>query len=178
MKRPRGFLGHRRGEGGFTLVELMMVVALLGVGFGWITQLFLNTYQLWKRAFDELILQQQVRQSMAVMTKALRECKPGSATVDTPAGEPVYSTIRFTDGRNNWWVFKQSKSKLYAVHRQGAGSATDMLCSNVDAVAFLYPSFQDLTLVDVSITARKLPYARAPKAIVLQLVERVMMRNP
>ena len=171
-----------RGERGFTLIEVLIAVALLGVTTGVMTKVFLLSYQAWKWNFDSLILQRNIRTSMATITRSLREAKPGSVVISRwTATEPMYSQIAFLDGRGNGWIFRQTGNRIFAVMPPPAGltvSSTRMMASDIDAMTFTYPNFQDLSLIDVAITGRKVPYNPAPKPILVQLVERSMLRNP
>ena len=84
-----------------------MAIAILGIGTAFITSMFVNGYRLWKKSFDELLMTQSARRSMAVITRALREANPGSVELSTPGGMPRFSTISFLDGRGRSWVFRQ-----------------------------------------------------------------------
>jgi prepilin-type N-terminal cleavage/methylation domain-containing protein len=179
-----------RAESGFTLTELMIAVALLGIGMGWIVKLYMAGWQNWKRNFDELSAQQAARRAMAIMVQAVREGRPGSVAITKPANGPNFSQIAFTDGRWRNWIFRQEGKRLMAVVPLVPMSAgvplpngpvvytTQFLASDVQAVYFTFPSFADMSLVDVGLTIRKYPYQGAAFPIVVQLVERVMLRNP
>jgi len=172
---------HSRSESGFTLVELMIAVAVLGMGLGWMVDLYMSSWQLWKRNFDELTAQQSARGAMAVMVQAIREGHPGSLIITKPVNGPNFSKISFIDGRNRGWVFYQNGNNLMGVVPLVSGpnpSTTQFLAGDVQAVFFTFPSFSDLSLVDVGLTIRKWPYQNAANPIVIQLVERVMLRNP
>ena len=174
-------MDRRPGESGFTMTELMIAVAILGIGMGWITQLFMLGWQNWKANFDQLTAQQAARRSMAIMVQALREGRPGSVVIDKPANGPSFSRVAFTDGRWRNWVFWQDGSKLYALMPLTQGpnaSTTQFLADDVQAVTFGFPTYADRGLVDVALTLRKWPYTGARSATFVQLVERVMLRNP
>ncbi len=176
MRVPRALLGSRlQGEAGFTLVELMIAMAVLGVGLAFAVNSFLNGWQLWKRTFDELVLQSRARRALALVTQALREATPGSVKLSSPAGK--FSRIEFTDIRGRGWAFYRSGWKAQAVVTTGATTATTFLAENVAMLSFMYPSFQDTGLIDVGICLSATPYAKA-NHVVVQLSERVMLRNP
>jgi prepilin-type N-terminal cleavage/methylation domain-containing protein len=189
MSARRGTRPLRRpgGEGGFTLVELMIAIAVIGIGTVFITTQFVVGYQNWKRNFDELLLQRSARIAMSRITQALREGTPGSVAITTPLGMPQFSQISFLDGRGRSWVFRQvlkgaeqgrSVYRIQSVMTPSAGaSTTDYLGTYVETLSFVYPSFQDVGLIDVGLTMRKIPYLRANPNF-FQLVERVMLRNP
>jgi len=172
------------GERGFTLVELMIAVALLGIGTTFMTMLFLKSFQNWKWNFDSLILQRNMRLSMSTVTKALREAKPGTVVISTPTWggvpAPKWSSIAFLDGRSQrWCIYQKGVSVYMVIPGQNGLSATSTVASDIDALSFVYPSFQDLSLIAVGITGRKLTVLRnSPAPVIFQLVERVMLRNP
>jgi len=187
MRKMRLFR-RPRPEAGFTMTELMIAIALLGIGMSWIVNLFMLGWQNWKRNYDELTAQQSARRAMAIMVQALREGRPGSIVISK---EPVpsttyffganYSRISFTDGRWRGWKFYQRFDKLMGVCPLVTGpnpSTTQFLAGDVQSVCFTFPSFSDNSLVDVALTIRKMPYVNSSSPVVVQLVERVMLRNP
>jgi prepilin-type N-terminal cleavage/methylation domain-containing protein len=177
--------GARLRQSGFTLTEVMMSVALLGIGFGFVVAIFMKHWELWKQSFDELMMQRAARQAVIQMTMALREASPGTVVIDSITGNPNYSRIAFTDGRGKPWSFWQKSGRIegYGTNRTKAMGGTEIsvtkfLAGDVATLTFIYPNFQDVTLIDVAVTCQKTPYARAVKPIVVQMVERVMLRNP
>lgn len=168
-------------ERGFTLVELCMAMAMLGVGLGFIVMLFSNTWRLWKRSYDELLMQEGARTAMAFMTKALREGSPGTVNIDSQTGSPPLSRIAFTDGKGTTWTFKQDGYALrYYQSWTYGSSATTFLTGAVEMLSFVPPNMQDFGLIDVSLVCSSTPYtfAGSKTRIRMQLVERVILRNP
>lgn len=167
-----------------------MALAILAVGTAFITNMYLNGYRLWKRSFDELLMQQAARRTMGHIVQALREGSPGTVQISTPAGMPKFSQISFQDGRGRGWIFRQrykgrdvvASATVYAaemVMRTSAGaSATTFLAEYVSSLSFVYPSFQDTRLIDVGITMQRTSYRPGAVPTTVQLVERVRMRNP
>jgi Tfp pilus assembly protein PilW len=168
------------GEGGFTLIEVFITVILLGIGTAVFTRVFIGGYRNWKKSFDTLILQRNSRLAMATITRALREASPGTVSITTPSGMPMFSNISFTDGRGNNWAFWQKGSRIYMGSPPPAGvaSATSMLASDIDALSFTYPSFQQTNLIQIGILGRKIPYQGSESPIIVQLVEQTFLRNP
>jgi prepilin-type N-terminal cleavage/methylation domain-containing protein len=180
LRRPPS-PGFRRGngEGGFTLVELMITMVLLGMGTVWITSLFLQSYNMWKRNFEELLLQRNARVCMARMVQPLREARAGTIVISKAANGPNFSQISFTDGRMHDWIMRQNGSKVeFVMPLANGGTTTEVIVSvNVQTLYFSFPNFSTMSLVDVGLTMRKFPYQQANKPIVMELVERVKVRN-
>src|SRR6185503_15430525 len=93
MVRVRRLAGRATGERGFTLIELMIAVALLGVGMAFITNMFLNGWRLWKRSYDELNIQRNTRDAVALITRSLREASAATVSISTPAGAQQFGQI-------------------------------------------------------------------------------------
>lgn len=170
---------HGSGQAGFTLIEVMIAVALLGIGTAFITNMFLNSWRLWKRSYDELLMQRDSREAIALIGRALREASPGSVIVSSAGNAPLYSRIDFTDARGRNWTFSQSGYRVNYITKLASGSsATLFLLDHVSTLTFTYPNFQDRGLMDVGLVVSSTPYRDAPRPIVIQLAERVMIRNP
>lgn len=158
-----------------------MAMAMLGVGLAFIATLFVTTYRLWKRSYDELLMQQGARTAMAFMTKALREGSPGTVEIGNVAGNPPWSQISFMDGKSTTWTFKQDGYALkYFQSWTYGSSATIFLAGAIEMLSFVPPNMQDFGLIDVNLVCSSTPFTfNGSKARVrMQLVERVLLRNP
>ncbi len=173
MRRPALFT---RREKGFNLIELSIAMALMGLGFAFMSQMFLNSYRLWKKSFDTLVLQGKARHTVAFMVRHLREGHPGSVELASPSGR--FSEITFRDGREKFWVFRKTGDTIqYIASYSWGGSSTNFMMSRVETLAFTYPNFQDTGLIEVALTASQVPYSNG-EPIVVQVLERVLMREP
>jgi prepilin-type N-terminal cleavage/methylation domain-containing protein len=173
-------MGHsiRSSQRGFNLVELLIAMALMSIGFAIIVTMFVNGWQLWRRSYTELMLQREAREAMTLIARTLREASPGTVRIDTPTGAPKFSKIAFTDARNKGWIFKMTDDRLEHVTTMANGmSATIFMMRDVSSIIFTYPSFQDRSLIDIGLTCTKVPYG-TERPLVVQVVERVIMRNP
>src|SRR5947207_15899180 len=103
----------KRQEAGFTLIELMIAVALLGVGMAFMTNTFLKGWELWKRNYTDLLLQRQGRMAMEQIVQGLRQAEPSTIVIDSLAGEPKFSRISFTHVKTWPYVYYKRRAKLY-----------------------------------------------------------------
>jgi prepilin-type N-terminal cleavage/methylation domain-containing protein len=152
----------RKKRAGFTLVELMMVVIILGiissVGAGIMLQV--NRYFLLTRV--RIDLQKQARSSLYLMTREIRQAKAATIVIDRAAtNQPFYSRITFTtiDGRQ--FRFQQVGSKL----QQVVGNGTTTLSTNLCYLAFTFPRSDDMTILSVAMTLQEATFQGQEKAL-------------
>jgi len=168
----------RKGQAGFTIVELLIALAIMSVGIGIVALQFRTMWDLWKKNWTELLLQRGARMTLEQMAQGLRQAKPGTVTIDSLAGEPNYSRVAFTHVKEQAWQFYKQGDRVYVV-RPRLGTTifqTDSLTERVEALQFTYPSFQDTALLDIGITLSQTAYR--DHIVRLQLTQRVEMRNP
>lgn len=144
---PSGGLGRR----GYSLVEVMMVVAIVGalamVGPRLMIQL--QNFYLLTTARNEI--QRDARTVLDVVNRFVRQAKYRSIIIDTPSGQGPYSRIRFThqDGRN--FSYYQDGNNLV----QSVDGNTTILAYNLIYLAFTFPRSDYPRLVSVSMTMGK-----------------------
>lgn len=136
---------------GYTLTELMLTVAVLGILFGIGPTLLvnLNNFFLMTTARNEI--QRDARQSLDLINRFLRQAKYRTVRIDTPGGGGVYSRIFFEMADGRTIQFYQSGNKLI----QQMGSNATTISSNLAYIAFTFPRTDDPTIVSVSITMNK-----------------------
>lgn len=100
-----------RGRGGFTLVELLVVLALLGVVLAGVYQFFFFTQQSWNRASAEARVMQNARQVLMQLDREVRQArKPNDGTqavVATADTLEVYTDVT-GDGRPERVSYRRS----------------------------------------------------------------------
>ena len=141
----------RRHQSGYTLVELLLVVAIVGavssVGPLLLTQL--QNFYLMTTARSEI--ERDARNSLDLMNRMLRQGVDGTIVIDTPSGQGPYSRIRFKHVDGRYIEFRQSGSNLISVIE----SATSTLSGNLVYIAFTVPRTDNPTIISVSMTMGK-----------------------
>jgi len=172
--RVRRRLWRRRwgGESGFTLVELMIAIALLGVGLAYINKVFMGSWQLWKRSYTDLVIQKDARIAIEGMSQAVKHAKASGLSIDNATGEPWFSRISFRHVKEQDWVIWKQGTRLY----RAVDGTTDFICDGVEALQFTYPAYGESRLVDIGLTLRRATYQSY--FVRVQLTQRVDIHNP
>lgn len=150
-----------RGRRGYSLTEMMLVVAITGVLFTIAPSLLIQTnrFFIFSRAKTEL--QQEARAAMYVMQRRLRQADSDSITIDRATNQPYCSRITFTTAQGATYTYFQSGKEL----RETVGTRTKTLTKNVKYVSFNFPRTDDLTIVSVSMTLEKDIYEARTKSL-------------
>jgi prepilin-type N-terminal cleavage/methylation domain-containing protein len=154
----------RRPRGGYTLVELMMAVVILGiiasVGAGIMLQV--NRYFILTRT--RLDLQRQARSALYVMTREIRQAQSSTIVIDRAStSQPFYSRITFTKIQGTQMSFIQNGNKLEQISGSGTGFVT--LSTNLQDLAFTFPRTDDMTILSVAVTLQESIYQGQLKAL-------------
>ena len=152
----------RGRRGGFTLVELMMVVIILGIissiGAGVLLQA--NRYFLMTRT--RIDLQKEARAALYVMTREIRQAKSATIVIDRlSTTQPFYSRITFTTIDGVTMSFQQSGNQIQQVVHGG----TRALSKNLNYLAFTFPRTDDMTILSVAVTLQEAIYQGQTKAL-------------
>ncbi|MBI4371664.1 MAG: type II secretion system protein [Elusimicrobia bacterium] len=142
----------KRGCRGYTLTELMMVVAIVGVLAAIGPPLLIGTQNFFLGTQARAEVQRDARNALDAINRYLRQADSSSIVVDTPSGGGPYSRVRFrmADGRS--MDFHQDGSSLIQVVN---GTTTSTVSRNLVYIAFTYPRTDDPTILSVSITMGK-----------------------
>jgi len=157
---------------GYTLVELMIVVAILGVIATLGPNIFINITRFERLNSAQRETQRGARESLAQINRNIRQANSSTIVVSNEPDQPPYSSVSFSlaDGRS--LKYYQSGKTLY-VASQGS---TTTLCGNLRHIAFSFPRSDDLKIMSISVTFEKDTYEGGSKALQMA-IEKVRIMN-
>jgi len=160
---------------GFTLIELAIVIALLGIlGYGIVT-FFTNTYRTWWQTSQQIDAQQKARVAMDEMSRFIRQASPVTAlVVGEQAGEDPDTMITFThiDGRQ--FQYYQSGDSLIRVVN---GITTNLVPEDLASIYFIVDSTSSPTQVDISTLTVQTPGIGGEQGSITFPRKRIYLRN-
>jgi prepilin-type N-terminal cleavage/methylation domain-containing protein len=162
---------------GYTLSEVMVTVAIVGVLAAVATPLLINMTNFWRQTLARNAIQRDVRASMDTINRFARQGLAGTVTIDQVSGQPAFSRVSFNVMNSTGTVgqsvsFYQQNNKLYM--RQG--SNISLLSSNIAYIAFTYPRTDDVSIMSVAMTAQAPTYRGGTKALQLS-IQKVRIMN-
>lgn len=167
----------RRCSRGYTLTELMLVLAIMGVVGSIGAKLFLQLNRFYRQNNARIAIQRDARETLHLINRNLRQAKASTVVIDQAAGEFPYSRITFTrltpSGGTASMSFYQQGKKLFMA--QGGGGAK-ALSDNLRYLGFTYSRTDNDRLVSVSLTTESGTYEGQTKALQLS-VEKVRIMN-
>ncbi|NIM03857.1 prepilin-type N-terminal cleavage/methylation domain-containing protein [bacterium] len=160
---------------GFTLIELAIVIALLGIlGYAIVT-FFTNTYRSWWQTSQQIDAQQKARAALDEMTRFIRQARPVTAlVVGEQAGEDDDTMITFThiDGRQ--FQYYQSGDSL---QRVVDGATTEVISEDLASIFFILDSTSSPTQVDISNLTVQTPVTGGQQGSITFPRKRIFLRN-
>ncbi len=164
----------RNGKG-YTLIELMMAVAIIGIMFSVAPAMLLQGTRFFRQNSARIEIQREARDSMDLISRSLRQAKADTVVVDQLSGEPPYSRITFSrpdsgDGTDTVSFYRKGKSLFMT--RGG----TKEISRDIRYLGFTYPSTGDKSIISISLTMEIGTYENRTKALQLS-VERVRLMN-
>jgi prepilin-type N-terminal cleavage/methylation domain-containing protein len=157
---------------GTTMVELMIVVAILGVVGLVAPRLVINTSRFFTMNNARVDLQRDARNAMSIMNRNLRQAQAATLVIDQISGQPYYSRLTFTKIDGKIISYFQDGDELMMV----VNGNTNRLSDNLRYLAFALPKSDDLGIISVSVTFEKSIFEGRKKALHMAS-ERVRVMN-
>lgn len=162
---------------GFTLIELMVVVAIMGVFVLSAPQIFNKLYQFTKLALARVEIQKNARGTLSNLNRDLRQAVASSIVIDEAPGQPPGSRITFTKYNSSGGTETVSYYQQGQYLRMATGGGEGRrLVGSLRYLAFTYPNTLDTAIVSVSVTFEKATYEGGSKALQMA-VEKVRIMN-
>ncbi|MBU2574795.1 MAG: prepilin-type N-terminal cleavage/methylation domain-containing protein [Elusimicrobia bacterium] len=164
-------------KAGYTLMELMIVVAIMGIVIISAPKMFTGAYRFISLATARAEIQKNSRGALANMNRDLRQAQASTIVVDCLAGQPPHSRITFTKytatGATQSVSYYQKGKQLFMSQ---SGAAGKLAFDNLRYIAFAYPQTDDTNILSISVTFEKATYEGGTKALQLA-VEKVRIMN-
>jgi len=162
---------------GFTLMEMMIVVAIMGVLVVAAPKTFTRVYQFVQLMTARVEIQKNARGALANINRDQRQALADSIVIDSVSGQPPHSRITVTKynsaGGTETMSYYQQGNQLF----QARGGVTGkMIANNLRYIASTYPRTDDDTILSISITFEKATYEGGTKALQMA-VEKVRIMN-
>jgi len=159
------------------LVELMIIVALIGILMSVGPNLLLNIFRFWRMQIARVDVNQNARKSLDLVNRTLRQSSASTITVSNRPSQPPYSWIQFTVNKGtgpvvgNYGFYQEGKNLQYM-----KDGSTSTLADNLRYLAFTYPQSDDTDIIAVAMTFEEATYAGQTKALQLS-IEKVRVMN-
>ncbi|OGS44490.1 MAG: hypothetical protein A3J79_04330 [Elusimicrobia bacterium RIFOXYB2_FULL_62_6] len=180
QKLPAGRQAGNRSfqaKAGYTLMELMVVVAIMGVVLISAPKMFTGIYRFIALASARAEIQKNSRAALSNMNRDIRQAQATSIVIDQLAGQPPHSRITFTkftaSGGTQSVSYYQKGKQLFI---STGGAAGKLAYDSLRYIAFTYPETTDPTILSISVTFEKATYEGGTKALQMA-VEKVRVMN-
>ena len=156
---------RRRGRAGYTLMELLMVVAILGIISSVGASVLLQANRYFIMTKTRIDLQKEARAALYLMTREIRQAQSNTIVISNAPGQPFYSKITFTKIQGNSLTFQQVGDQLQQLIPRGAATEKIILSKNLRYLAFTFPRSDQLTILSVAVTLQEAIYQGQTKAL-------------
>ncbi len=153
---------RNRSRRGFTLPEVLVTVAIVGIMSGMGASVLLQVNRFFIMSKTRLELQREARAVMYLLTRTLRQAKYSTITIDRfSSSQPFYSRITFTKQQGGTVSYRLNGTNL----QQVVGTRVSTLSKNVKYLAFTFPRSDDMGILSVSVTLQQNIYQGRVKAL-------------
>lgn len=170
MKKHRDLSVFHKG---FTLVELMIVIAIIGTVAAIAAPLLVNMTSFWRLTQARSVIERDARSAMDLMNRSVRQASSSTIILSNLSGQPPYSEINFTDIKGNVVSFYQEGNVLY----EKFNTTVSMLTKNLAFISFGFPDSSNTGILSIAMTTQKSTYRGLSKALQLS-IEQVRVMNP
>lgn len=136
---------------GYTLLELLIVVAILGGVFGLGARMFTQLINFYTVSKARIEIQRDLRVALDSIQRNLRQGKSNTVSIAQEPGNPPYSKIAFVDVTGSLHIIRQDGHRLY----HSKDGVSRILTSDLEFIAFTYPQTDVNTVMSISITLKK-----------------------
>ncbi|MFQ5867823.1 MAG: type II secretion system protein J [bacterium] len=165
-----------RGKG-FTLIELMIVVALLGILAVGAAVFFTNTFDIWHQSRRQISVQQNARVAMGEMSRNIRQCAdPGAIVPGVGSSSTAIDFVLFDAGGNKNITFyrgdnvtKAPSATGTALYRVVNGVTSTLITDNLQSIWFVHESQYVVHIATLTLTSG---------GQTITLDKRIRLRNP
>lgn len=161
---------------GYTLMEMMMTVAIIGIVISFSAPLMYQATNFWKLTSARYAIQRDVRTSLDMINRFARQAQSATVVIDNASGQPPASRIQFqytnTAGDTVPVSFYQSGKKLYMSNN----GRVSLLSEYLAYIAFTYPRSDDISIISVAMTMQSPTYRGGKKALQLS-IQKVRVMN-
>lgn len=165
--------------GGVTLVELMIVVAIIGIVSAVSSNYLVNITRFFRLSQARIEIQRDARRCIDLINRNMRQASASTVTIKSyNSSQPPWSMIEFTDIKGTQWKFYQLGTKFYMSVKKTTDPSfkTQAIAENLRSLIFAYPRFDNDKIISVSICFEKTTYEGRAKALQMS-VEKVRIMN-
>ncbi len=166
---------NQKSQSGYTLIEVMITAAIIGIIFSIVPQFFFFATKFQRLNNARLIVQRDARSTMALLNKNIRQAVSSSVVIDNAPSQPPYSRITFNKvegaGTESVRYFQEGKNL-----KETRNGRDIVVAENLAYLAFIFPRSDDMQLVSVSLTLSEETYQGEAKALQMS-VEKIEVMN-
>lgn len=151
-----------------------MTVAILGILALVGPRMLTVMYQFFNQSMARTDIQRDIRVSLDVMDRQIRQASAATVNISQDTGQPPYSKITFTTVDGVAMTYKQVNHTLVQI--TGIIEKSPWI-DNIEYIAFSYPRTDDNTVISISLTLQKKTYSGRSTALQMAITK-VRVMNP